>query len=420
MAFAAVSNRIMLSKLVVLFLVTSCLAVRAQDAPPWISEMNAGKAAFSAGKYAAAAQKYAEALAKAEISGADTKALLPILRAFATTLRTNNDPAGAQQIVERTIAILKETSASEPNLEVANALSELAVVQRAQDFRKEAIGSLQQAMILRRRSPLTEQVARDATLMATLWQEMGEFDRAAQHFEAALYIWGTLPDSGLLILTALDPLASIRRNQRLYERAEELYTWELRLQEASLGPKDAEIIATLDSLAYVLFGQKKYEAAEPVYNRLLALWELVGGHDHPMVALTLDKMVEFYLDQKRYDVAEPLVKRALTIRSKAEIETLHRNGRILTGQKKLEDALDLYSRALRIASDAHLPDEEIPGALEAYALLLRSAQRDKDATTIEKRLADARRANAQKDGQRTVPAPVPPKPQKPEEPTDFL
>jgi hypothetical protein len=91
MAFTAVSNRIM-SWMVLALLAVLCSAVRAQDGPLWVAEMNAGKAAFSAGKYFLAAQKYAEALAKAEISGANTTALLPILRAFAVTLRTNNDP----------------------------------------------------------------------------------------------------------------------------------------------------------------------------------------------------------------------------------------------------------------------------------------------------------------------------------------
>ena len=100
------------------------------------------------------------------------------------------------------------------------------------------------------------------------------------------------------ILTALDPLASIYRDQLNYPLAEENYLRALRLREAALGPKDPELIGNIDSLAYVLFGQKKYADAEPYYLRLLALWETSAGPEHPMVALTLDKMVEFYNDQK--------------------------------------------------------------------------------------------------------------------------
>lgn len=398
-------------KIFTVLLVVLCCRSEAQDAaPPWAAEMNAGRVASSSGKYSVAAESYAAALAKAETSGASEAAILPVLRAFATALRSNSDHAGAQQVIERMLLIVKK--AGEQDLEAAAILSDLAVVQRAQDFREEAVASLQQAMSLRRRSPLTEQSARDTTLIATLFHEMGQDDKAGQYFEAALYVWGTLPDTGLQILTALDPLAAIRRNERRYERAEELYTWELRLQEAALGPKDPELIATLDSLAYVLFGLKKYAEAEPIYNRLLALWELVGGADHPMVALTLDKMAEFYLDQRRYDEAQPLVQRALTIRSKAEIETLHRVGRVLAGQRKLEEALDVYGRAIRIAAEAKLPDEDIPGTLRAYALLLRDAQRDKEAIEIDKRLRESIENKERREGKRVAPPATAPKLQK--------
>jgi tetratricopeptide (TPR) repeat protein len=235
---------------------------------------------------------------------------------------------------------------------------------------------------------------------------MGEDGPAASYFQIGLGLWGALPNSGLQILTALDPLAQIRRDQNNYKEAEEYYTWALRLREAALGPKDLELISTLDSLAYVLFGQRKYAEAEPVYNRLLALWEMVGGQDHPMVALTLDKMAEFFIEQKRYDTAEPLAQRALFIRSKATIEGLHRTGRVLTGQKKLDEATEVYARAVRIATEAGVPDEDIPGTLRAYALLLRQKQRGKEADAIDKRLREAMNRKTEKEGKR--PAPPPP------------
>jgi tetratricopeptide (TPR) repeat protein len=153
----------------------------------------------------------------------------------------------------------------------------------------------------------------------------------------------------------------------------------------------------------VQFGLKKYSEAEPMYKRLLALWELVGGADHPMLSLTLDKMVEFYLEQKRYEEAAPLSKRALAIRAKETIETLHRSGRILTGQKRIDEATDVYGRALRIAADAGVPDDEIPGMLKAYALLLRQKQREKEALVVDKRLKDATDRKAEKEGKRTMP-----------------
>lgn len=379
----------------------------AQDAPlPWAVELSAARTAFSAGTYAVAAGKYREALQKAEESQAAPEVILPILRALASALRTNADPAGAQKVLERALTMIVEARGVQ-SVDTAPVLSELAVVQRAQDQRLAAVASLRQAMVVRRHARISEELARDVTLMGTLYQEMGEDEMAGNHYQMAISMWSALPDSGLHIVTAIEPLADIRRNQNRYEKAEELYLWVLRLREAALGPKDAELIATIDSLAYVLFGQKKYPEAETMYKRLLEMWEMVGGPEHPMLSLTLDKMAEFYIEQKRYDEAAPVSQRAFTIRSKATIETMHRAGRILTGQKRIDEAAEVYSRALRIAADAGVPDDEIPGTLRAYALLLRQKQREKEATALDKRVKDAMERKAETEGKRPKPAPVP-------------
>jgi tetratricopeptide (TPR) repeat protein len=387
----------------ILVLLAWCLQGSAQErVEPWAPEMFAGKVAFTSGKYEVAVEKYREALKKADEAQTPPATLLPILKSLAGALRTNADAAAAQQILERMLALTVEVHGAR-SLETAPVLSELAMVQRSQDLRAEAASSLRSAMAVRGRAPVSEDVARDATLMGTIHHEMGDDALAITYYQMAISLWGALPDSGLQVLTAVEPLAEIRRNQAEYKQAEELYLWTLRLREAALGPKDAELIATLDSLAYVLFGQKKYPEAEVMYNRLLALWEMVGGPDHPMLSLTLDKMAEFYIDQKRYDKAEPLTQRALAIRSRTTLESLHRTGRILTGQQKFDEALDIYARAIRIAADARIPDEEIPGMLRAYALLLRQNRRDKEALGMERRWKDAADKKAEKEGKRPLP-----------------
>ena len=384
----------------------------AQEGPaPWAVELSAAKTAFTSGKYDVAVEKYREALQKADEAQAAPTVTLPILRALAASLRTNADPAGAQKILERMLEH-DHRGQGVQSIETAPVLSELAVVQRAQDQRLAAITSLRQAMVVRRNARVSEELARDVTLMGALYHEMGEEEMAGNHFQMAISMWNMLPDSGLQILTAIDPLADIRRNQSRYEKAEELYLWVLRLREAALGPKDPELISTLDSLAYVYFGQKKYAEAETMYKRLLEMWEMVGGAEHPMLSLTLDKMAEFYIDQKRYDEAAPISQRASRIRSKGTIETLHRTGRILAGQKKIEEATEVYSRALRIAADAGVPDDEIPGMLRAYSLLLRQKQREKEALAIDKRFKEATERNAEKEGKR--PKPEGPQPARPE------
>ncbi|HYP05471.1 MAG TPA: tetratricopeptide repeat protein [Bryobacteraceae bacterium] len=387
---------------VMLLIGLSCEAYGQTAVAPWGPEMNAGKAAFSAGKYPEAAERYLDALIKAEAAGTPAGDILPILRAFAAALRTNGDAAGAQQVLERILVIVKEAH-GETNPETAAVLSEIAVVQRSQDLRQEAIETLKKAIAIRGRSPASEALARDTTLAGAVYHEMGEDGLAVAYFQMALTVWGMLPDSGLNVLTALDPLAAICRDRNDYARAEELYTWALRLREAALGPEDAELISTIDSLAYVLFGAKKYDEAEVMYKRLLSIWERVGGPEHPMLSLTLDKMTEFYMEQKRYEEAAPVTQRAQAIRVKAMLQTLHRSGRVLVGEKKIEEALDLYERTVRIATDARVPDEEIAGVLTTYAILLRQQQREKDAAIIGRRLKAAMEKTTAKEGKRAQP-----------------
>jgi tetratricopeptide (TPR) repeat protein len=377
------------------------------DEPAWIIELSAGKRAFAAGEYSHAAEQYAAALKKAEELQASPAALLPILRLQAAALRTAGEAAPAEETLLRCIDIVTAIH-GESSPELAAVLSDIAVVQRAQDHGDQAGKSLARAIAIRSTIGISEELARDLTIAGTIQHEMGQDDMAVSFYLQAIAFWGALPESGLRILTALDPLASIYRDQLKYPLAEENYLRALRLREAALGPKDPELIGTIDSLSYVLFGQKKYAEAEPYYERLLTLWETSAGPEHPMVALTLDKMVEFYNDQKLYEKSEPLAQRSQAMRTKTLLESFHRTGRILVGEKRFEDALTLYERVIRIAADAKVPDEQMDGVLRTYALLLRQLKREAEAAAIDKRIREALINKADRDGTRLPrPKPIP-------------
>jgi tetratricopeptide (TPR) repeat protein len=392
--------------LIALFIIAPRIA-GAEETTVWTPELAAGKRSFTAGEYADAAQRYAAALRKAEEQQAPNSALLPILRLQASALRLAGDAAGAEQPLIRCIDIVTELNgASGP--ELAAVLSELAMVQRAQDHRDQADKTLAKAIEIRSAIGISEDLARDMTVAGAIKREMGEDSSAISFYLQAIAFWGALPQTGLQILTALDPLASLYRDQLNYPLAEEFYLRSLRLREAALGPKDPELIGSIDSLAYVLFGQKKYAEAEPYYLRLLALWENSAGPDHPMVALTLDKMVEFYNDQKLYEKSEPLAQRSLAMRTKSLIESFHRTGRVLVGERRFDDALVLYERVIRIAGEAKVPDEQMDGVLRTYALLLSQLTRDKEAAAIDRRIREALIKKADRDGTRLPkPKPIP-------------
>jgi tetratricopeptide (TPR) repeat protein len=219
-----------------------------------------------------------------------------------------------------------------------------------------------------------------------------------------------------MILTALDPLAALYRDESAYADAEMLYSRALRVREAVVGPKDAELIGTLDSLAYVLFGLKKYTEAEEAYKRLLAIWELSGGPDHPMVALTLDKMAGFYIEQKRFQEAESVSSRALGIRANSVVDSSQRFARTLVGQQKVDEATDLYERTLRVASDLRVGDGAKPVliTLREYSIFLRDNQKDARADAIGHRLMQALQSAGK--GQPQAPKPAPSGAKKPPPP----
>ena len=392
-------------------LLCACLLLQlsAQTTDPaaaWKSEVAAGTRASGAGQYAQATALYRTALAKAEESQAAPELLLPILKLLAASLRTEGMTTESEQVLTNVLKLVQDLH-GEVSVQAASAWSGLAMVQKAQDRNKEAADSISRAINIQSvLDVVTEEFAKDATLAASIQQALEQNTEAKKYYAQALALWGALPSSGLQILTVIDPLAGIYRDERDYASAEQLYTWALRLREAALGPKHSELISTLDGLAYVLFGQKKYAEAEPVYQRLLETWEGSAGKEHPMVALTLDKMSEFYSEQKLYDKAEPLVQRSQAIRTKALIETYHRTGRVLVGAKKLEEALDLYARVVRIGSEAKVPDEQMDGVLRTYAMLLQHAKREDEAAAVQQRVRDALIRRADREGRRLPPPPA--------------
>jgi tetratricopeptide (TPR) repeat protein len=222
-------------------------------------------------------------------------------------------------------------------------------------------------------------------------------DRAVATCEKAL------PPESPQCLSSLDALAGLLRDQSEYSQAEPLYLRLLAIRQAVFGRDSADLISTLDSLAYVQFGLKRYAEAQPVYERLLALWEASAGPDHPMVALTLDKMAEFFAAQERYSEAEPLVARAAAMRTKILIESLDRSGRIKTAESKLEEAADLYRRAVLIADESQLPEKAVDPLLRSYAKTLRSLDRGAEAEAIEQRIAAILSRRVEREGRREAP-----------------
>jgi tetratricopeptide (TPR) repeat protein len=291
------------------------------------------------------------------------------------------------------------------SLDVADLLSDLAVVQRALGKSETARTTLMSAIQIRENhTAAREALARDLTMLGLL-QAAAEDTRTTATLQRALETWdSTVPPDDMRILVVVDALAGVYRDAADYAAAEPLLLRALAVRETLAGIDSADLIATLDSLAYVYFGQKKFADAEPVYKRLLSAWETSAGREHPMVALTLEKMGVFYSAQEKYAAAEPLFDRSLEIRMKALLQSISHKGRTQVMQAKFKDAEVLYKNAVATADSFKVADELMDPMLRVYMGVLKEQGKLKEAKLLDERIRGALIKKADREGTR-LPAP---------------
>jgi len=366
--------------------------------------LNEAKDAVAAHDYEKAAGQLHSAVDAAE----EADVALDALRRLAAVSRLLGHPDDAEKALLRAAPIAAKLH-GDTSLELASVLSDLSGPQRALGKKKEALLSLESALRMRELHPaeLLAEYASDLLRTSAIRIDMGETGAAKDLLTRALAACEkALPPESAQCMTVLDALAGVLRDRSEYSEAEPLYVRLLRLREAAFGADSAELISTLDSLSYVYFGLKRYADAQPVYERLLALWEASAGAGHPMIALTLDKMAEFFAAQDRYAEAEPLVARAAGIRTQGLIDSLKRSGRIQAAASNLEEAAELYRRALLLADESKMADAVDEPILRAYAGVLRGLERGTEAEAVEQRIAGILARRVEREGRREAPVPT--------------
>ncbi len=345
--------------------IAAVLAARVAAAAPqeeWSSIIQKARLDLSHGEYTQALENLRKAFAGVKEQPGQETAKLECLRLLSAAARAAGNPGEALALLESAIKLDEESQA--PRDDFAKDLTRLASFKIQAGDRKAGKETLLRVM--------------------DLWRESG-------------------PADGTQELAALDALAGLHRDDAEYPEAEDLLLRAMRIREVAYGPNSSELISTVDSLAYVLFGQKKFAEAEPYYKRLLALWEASAGPEHPMVALTLDKTAEFYAFQQRYAEAGPLVQRSLTLRTNLLMSSFNQTGRITLMQAKLEEARDLYTRAIRIGDDCKVDDEVMDPLLRIQSRLLRQIGQEEAANALDERVKAALLRKADREGRRTPP-----------------
>ena len=180
-----------------------------------------------------------------------------------------------------------------------------------------------------------------------------------------------------LLITWLENLAALYRQQARYPDSERLFRRALKLDEELSGPNHKYVAVTLTNLANVIRNQGRYAEAEPLYQRSFKIGEKVLGPEHPVVAATLNNLGTLYETQGRYAEAEPLYQRSLKIKEKVHgpehssvAGTLNNLANLYNRQGRYAEAEPLYQRSMQIEEKVLGPDHpKTASTLNNLALL---------------------------------------------------
>ena len=154
-------------------------------------------------------------------------------------------------------------------------------------------------------------------LLGSLYQEIGNYDRAEEMHRAALItrqkLFGkespeaakSLNDLGLALLA----------NNKLAE-AEQAHREALAIRQRLYGEENADTATSLNDLSSAYRQETKLSQAEPMARQALAIREKLFGHEHLQVADSLRNLSVILGDEGRWGEAEKMAREVLAIRRK--------------------------------------------------------------------------------------------------------
>lgn len=260
----------------------------------------------------------AEALHKRSLSireralGSDHTDVGQSLNNLADLYRAQGRYGEAEPLYKRTISIF-EASLGPDHPDVALALLNLAEVYRTQG-RAEAEPLYKRSLAITERALGPNHPALGTVLnnLALYYQGQGRDAEAEPLYERSLAIGEKAlgPDHSQ-VATSLTNLAEQYRERGGYAEAEPLYERALAIREKALGPDHPDVGVILNGLALLQEAQgavynnlglrddarRRYDKAEQLFTRSLAIQEKALGPDHPDVGLMLDNLAAMHFAQ---------------------------------------------------------------------------------------------------------------------------
>jgi tetratricopeptide (TPR) repeat protein len=340
-------------------------------------------------------------------SGLESPRLAFTLNTFASLYVIKGNLLEAEGVLKRSIAVLRKAIETSQDREkdkrkfysdYASAAEKLGAIYlrqnrfaRAQPLLKEALDYEEMG------GPLTPHSVDNLSVLADLYERLGDFAAAEKLFARALEIMekalgkehanimGRIiklalvyeaqkrfieaeglrmrvlkiaekvgPDSESQILLSL---ARFYERQKKLGQAEDYYKRALARKEGIIGSSTADVILFIDRLAGYYERQKNFVEAETHRKRILSIVEHVNKDNPSAIAAALNMMAEFYEIQKKYSEAEDYYKRAEDIVEKSRgkdhitmIPHIYARADLYETQKRFQEAELLYKRAVEITS----------------------------------------------------------------------
>jgi tetratricopeptide (TPR) repeat protein len=322
------------------------------------------------------------------------------------------------------------------SLGVARTLSSMGEVQRAQSRHKEAEGSFERALQIKRDilGPNHPDIATSLNNLGALRQDAGDMAGAEKmYLEAVAIREAQSPVDRPALASLLNNISTLHRRTGRLQSAEGYVARAVKLWEESVGAQHPTLAAGLNNMAELMLALDRPSEAEPLFRRSIAIQEATLGANHPQTATAYDNLGVLFLKQGKGPGAESLFRRALAARTAQlgpnaglTLESMHHLGQCLNSQGRYTEAERVLVDELTIveankmqrtpqhgfalaelaylqlaqrrfpegerylnevsAFAAELPAgqrEQVGALYQAYATILRGAKRNRDAERIE-------------------------------------
>jgi serine/threonine protein kinase/tetratricopeptide (TPR) repeat protein len=223
------------------------------------------------------------------------------------------------------------------------------------------------------------QTAEILNALATVYQDMGDFEGAATLFRESLDMLRRIhPGDHLSVSVAINDLASAISSADKHDDADVLYRESLAMARRLFPGDHPDLATNLSNFGAALFVRGDYEQAEPVLVEALAMKRRLYPGDHPGTSGTLADLG--VLRSRRGDMAgaEPLLRESLAMSTRLydkdhpEIARSMTNlASFLRDAGRLDDAKTLYTQALDLLKLAFPGDHyRVAAAMNNVGLVL--------------------------------------------------